>query len=171
MIVIRTLDSKAAWAAIPALADLLVEAVDAGASVSFIAPLDFGDASVYWTSVAAEVADGETILLVAERGGRLLGTVQVQLIAAPNQLHRAEISKLIVALDQRRGGLGRRLMAAAEAAAKEAGRSLLTLDTRAGDRGERLCRATGWTEAGRIPHYIRAATGRFDDAVLFYKDV
>ncbi|MBX6375244.1 MAG: GNAT family N-acetyltransferase, partial [Acetobacteraceae bacterium] len=39
-------------------------------------------------------------------------------------------------------------------AAREAGRSLLTLHARAGDDGaEALFRALGWREAGRIPGY------------------
>ena len=41
-------------------------------------------------------------------------------------------------------------MARLEQEARSAGRTLLTLDTRAGDAAERLYRAMGWHEAG--PH-------------------
>lgn len=171
MIAIRTLDASEAWAAIPALADLLVEAVDAGASVSFMAPLDFGDAVAFWTEVAGSVANGRRILVVAEQANRLVGTVFVDLVPEPNQSHRAEIAMLIVALEVRRHGVGKRLMVAAEAAAVEAGRTLLTLDTRAGDKPEKLYRSMGWTEVGRVPRYARASNGKLEDVVIFYKEL
>lgn len=171
MIAIRTLDGAEAWAAIPALADLLVEAVDAGASVSFMAPLEFGEAVGFWTEIAGQVSNGQRVLIVAEQGGRLVGCVMLNLVALPNQSHRGEITMLIVALEVRRHGVGKRLMVAAESAAAKAGRSLLTLDTRAGDKGERLYRAMGWTEIGRVPRYARASSGRLEDTVFFYKEI
>lgn len=171
MITIRTLDAAEAWAAIPALADLLVEAVDAGASVSFMAPLEFGDAMAFWTGVAGSVANGQRILIVAEQSNRLVGCVYLDLIPTPNQNHRAEIAMLIVALEVRRHGVGKRLMVVAEAEAAKLGRTLLTLDTRAGDKSEKLYRAMGWTEVGRVPRYARASTGRLEDTVFFYKEL
>ena len=171
MIAIRTLDAAESWAAIPALADLLVEAVDAGASVSFMAPLEFGDAVAFWTEIAGSVDIGRRILIVAEQDKHLVGMVYLDLVPVPNQSHRAEIAMLIVALEVRRHGVGKRLMVAAEAAAVAAGRSLLTLDTRAGDKGERLYRAMGWTEIGRVPRYARASNGKLEDTVFFYKEL
>ncbi|MFA5122642.1 N-acetyltransferase family protein [Zavarzinia sp.] len=171
MVSIRTLDAAEAWAAIPALADLLVEAVDAGASVSFMAPMEFGDAMAFWTEIAGSVAAGRRILVVAEQHNRLVGTVYLDLIPNPNQCHRAEIAMLIVALEVRRHGVGKRLMVAAEAAAAAAGRSLLTLGTRAGDKGERLYRSMGWVEFGRVPRYARSSSGKFEDTVFFYKEL
>ncbi|MDD3445702.1 MAG: GNAT family N-acetyltransferase [Zavarzinia sp.] len=171
MIAIRTLDAAESWAAIPALADLLVEAVDAGASVSFMAPLDFGDAVAFWTEIAGSVAAGKRILIVAEQANRLVGTVLVDLVPVPNQNHRAEIGKLIVALEVRRHGVGKRLMVAAEKAATAAGRTLLTLDTRAGDKPEKLYRSMGWTEFGRVPRYARASNGTLEETVFFYKEL
>lgn len=171
MIAIRTLDAAEAWAAIPALADLLVEAVDAGASVSFMAPLDFGDAVAFWTDIAGSVGAGQRILVVAEHQKRLVGMVYLDLVMEPNQSHRAVISKLVVALEVRRHGVGKRLMIGAEAAAAAAGRTLLTLDTRAGDKGERLYRAMGWVEVGRVPRYARASNGKLEDTVIFYKEL
>ncbi|MCF4166540.1 GNAT family N-acetyltransferase [Zavarzinia compransoris] len=171
MTIIRTLDTAEVWAAIPALADLLVEAVDAGASVDFLAPLDYGDAVAFWTQVAGSVGNGDCVLIVAEQAKRLIGTVCVNFVRTPNQRHRAEIDKLIVALEIRRNGLGRRLMMVAEKAAAAAGRTLLTLQTRAGDKPERLYRAMGWTEVGRVPRFARAATGRMEDTVFFYKEL
>jgi ribosomal protein S18 acetylase RimI-like enzyme len=69
----------------------------------------------------------------------------------------------------RRAGTGRALMQRAEQAARGIGRTLLTLDTRAGDAGEALYRALGWQQAGRIPGYASDATGALHDTLLFYK--
>jgi len=47
------------------LVALLQDAVDGGASVSFLAPLSTDTAASYWAKVAAEIAAGDRILLVA----------------------------------------------------------------------------------------------------------
>ncbi|MGH7042808.1 MAG: hypothetical protein ACREFY_11835, partial [Acetobacteraceae bacterium] len=39
----------------------------------------------------------------------------------------------------------------------------------AGGAAEALCRAAGWTAAGRIPGYTQNADGSLGDAVFFYK--
>ena len=46
-------DSAARW--VPQLVELLRDAVDAGASVGFLAPLSDADACQYWTEVFSEV--------------------------------------------------------------------------------------------------------------------
>lgn len=59
---------------------------------------------------------------------------------------------------------------AAEEAARAAKRTLLTLDTRAGDAGEVLYRMLGYTEAGRFPGYaLNPDRTTLHDTVLFYK--
>jgi ribosomal protein S18 acetylase RimI-like enzyme len=61
-------------------------------------------------------------------------------------------------------------MRRAEQAAQRLGRRVLTLDTGAGDEGERLYRRLGWTEGGRIPSYYLDARGTARDAVVFWKE-
>jgi hypothetical protein len=46
---------------------------------------------------------------------------------------------------------------------------MLTLDTRAGHAAERLYRAMGWQEGGRIPGYALNADGSPGDTVFFWK--
>ena len=99
----------------------------------------------------------------------LVGTVMLEFASSPNQPHRAEVQKLLVHPDTRRRGVARALMARAEAEARRAGKTLLTLDTRAGDAAENLYRAMGWHEAGRIPGYALNADRTPCDTIFFWK--
>jgi ribosomal protein S18 acetylase RimI-like enzyme len=126
----------------------------------------------FWLDLAGEVAVGSRVLLVAldDQGeGEVLGTVQLELIPWPNQPHRAEVHKLIVHTSARRRGIGRALMQAAEAEARERGRTLLTLDTAAGGPAEPLYRELGYVEAGRIPGFALEPSGALVATVVFYK--
>jgi GNAT superfamily N-acetyltransferase len=152
-----------------ALAHLLCACVDAGASVSFLPPLPLHVARAFWRDAAAEVAAGKRLLLGAWIEGALVGTVTIDLATPPNQPHRAEVQKLLVHPSVRRRGIARTLMMRAEEAALASGRTLLTLDTRAGHAGELLYRQLGWTEAGRIPGYALSADGTPCDTILFWK--
>jgi len=166
---IELLDAAAAASAERSLVDLLVACVDAGASVSFLPPLPAATARAFWKHVTAEIAAGTRLLLAGWAGGSLLGAAMLDLGTPPNQPHRAEVQKLLVHPNARRKGLGRALMQWAEQEAVRAGRSLLTLDTKAGDAAEALYRANGWQEAGRIPGYALNADGTPCDTVLFWK--
>lgn len=148
-----------------ALARLLVATVDDGASVGFLPPLDPAEALGYWSTVPGD----DTILLVAERDGKIAGTVQAQLAMRANGRRRAEIGKLLVHPDARRQGIGRQLMTSAEAAIQASGRSLVVLDTRHGDGSNALYRSLGCTEGGRIPQHARSADGGLHTTVFYYK--
>lgn len=153
------------------LAALLVDAVESGAAVSFVLPLELERAAEWWRSTLAG-ARPDTVFLVARDAEGIAGTVQLHPAWAPNQPHRAEIAKLIVHRRARRTGLGRRLMLAVEEEARRAGRDLLTLDAKGGGAAESLYRSLGWTEAGRIPRFALDPDGRaFHETVIFYKEV
>ena len=168
-IVVRALGAAEAASAEPRLADILQRCVDSGASVSFLPPLAAAAARAYWRRAAVDVAQGTRLLLAAWAGGTLAGTVQLDCGTPPNQPHRAEVQKLLVLPAHRGRGIARALMRHAEQEARAARRSLLTLDTRAGDAAETLYRALGWHAAGRIPGYALDAAGRACDTVLFWK--
>jgi len=165
------LDAHAAHHRIDQLAAVLVDAVDSGASVSFMAPFRHAEAVAYWQGVVAAVAAGRVVLLVAPAAGRVDGTVQLHLATPPNQAHRAEIAKLLVHRRARGRGIARRLMAAAERQALARGRTLLTLDTLVGGGADRLYQRLGWTRAGVIPRYARLPHGPLGDTVIFYKEL
>lgn len=168
---VQVLDAAGAASAVRALADILVACVDGGAGISFLAPLEPAAARSHMAKAARDVAQGRCVLLAAWSRGVLAGTVRVQLDMAQNQPHRAEIAKLLVHPAHRGRGLARALMAAAEAEATRAGRTLLTLDTRTGDAGERLCHRLGWTEAGHIPGYAVTMDGTLHGTTIFYKTI
>jgi acetyltransferase len=156
-------------ALLPALTVLLRDAVDGGASLGFLPPLDPDEAAAYWHSVLADVRAGSRILLVARAAGRLLGSVQLALAPKANAKHRAEVEKLCVLTAERGKGLGTALMEAAHAAALARGRSLVVLDTRRGDPAEALYRNLGYTETGVVPGFTRDARGVSHDTVFFHK--
>ena len=156
-------------AAFPSLVALLRDAVDGGASVGYLAPLGEDEARAFWVDVAADVARGSRILLVARDGEAIIGTIQLGLVQKPNGRHRAEVQKLLVLSSARRQGLGRRLMLAIEDEARLQRRSLVVLDTLQGSDAERLYRTLGYSEAGVIPYFARCDDGELYPTVVFYK--
>ena len=168
-ITIELLDAAGARAAVPALADVLIDCVERGASVSFMWPFSRERAEAFWSDVAAGVARGERLLLAARRDGMVVGTVQLILNLPENQPHRADLAKMLVHGSARRRGLGERLMRAAEAAARAAGRTLLVLDAVTGGEGERLYARLGWTKVGVIPDFALFPDGRPCDTTYFFR--
>ncbi|HEX3797991.1 MAG TPA: GNAT family N-acetyltransferase [Verrucomicrobiae bacterium] len=152
------------------LGDVLMDCVDGGASVSFMHPMNRAKADTFWQGVAASVARGERIVIVAEdKAGVIIGTVQIILNLPENQPHRGDIAKMLVHRRARRRGIAAKLLAAAEPAALDAGKTLLVLDTVTGADAERLYARHGWQRCGEIPDYGLWPDGRFCSVTLFYK--
>jgi GNAT superfamily N-acetyltransferase len=170
-IAIRTLDAAEAEARLDELADILVDAVAHGASVNFMAGFSHDGARAFWRNQLPGIAAGERRLFVGDDGRRLVATALLLFAQQPNQPHRAEIGKMLVLASARRQGLGRRLLAAAEEAAREAGRRLLMLDTESGSAGDLLYRSCGWTEFGRVPGHAFKPDGRLAETTFFYKQL
>lgn len=154
-----------------ALADVLLDCVEGGASVGFMLPLSRAKAVAFWQNVLASADRGERIVLVAEdvESKRIVGTVQVILTMPENQPHRADIAKMQVHRNARRRGIGEALMRGAEAAALEAGRTLLVLDTVTGSDAERLYTRLGWQRCGEIPGYALWPRGGYCSTTVFYR--
>ncbi|TNI25124.1 GNAT family N-acetyltransferase [Aeromonas veronii] len=146
-----------------ALITLLQDCVDSGASVGFLPPLTTEESTRYWQGVEADLAAGHRKLWLA------LEQQQLALCGKANGRHRAEVEKLMVLQTARGKGVGRALMQALEQGAHAAGRSLLVLDTRAGDVASHLYRQLGYLEAGQIPSFARNADGSLAATVIFYK--
>ncbi len=158
---------------VEALADVLLDCVEGGASVSFMLPLPRDRAVAFWQGVMAGAQRGERIVLVAEDAstGRIVGTVQLIVAMPDNQPHRADVAKMLVHRSARRLGLGEALMKAAEAEALAAGRTLLVLDTVTGGDAERLYARLGWRRCGEIPGYALWPQGGLCSTTVFYRDL
>jgi len=153
----------------PALAALLQDAVDSGASVGFLPPVPAAEAAAYWDAVGTAVREGSRVLLVARLATTVVGSVQLELAERTNAQHRAEVTKLMVHRSARRRGVGRALMLAIEREAYRRARTTLVLDTRQGDPSEALYRALGWTFAGAIPRYAKSADGDLHATAIYYR--
>ncbi|MDB5551267.1 MAG: family N-acetyltransferase [Rhizobium sp.] len=156
-----------------ALADILHASVEAGASINFILPYNMEDAADFWTrKVLPALEGGKLVMLVAWLDGRIAGTVQLDHDMPPNQRHRAELRKLMVHPDFRNRGIARALMVEIETIAGALERSLITLDTRTGDKAEPLYASLGYLTAGVIPGYCRdTVSERMDGATFMYKQL
>lgn len=151
------------------LIDLLVQAVDGGASIGWLPPMQPSAAEDYWRGRIAAIHAGTCILLLVWDHNAIVGTAQLGLEQRENGNHRAEVQKVIVHPDHRRRGIARQLMHALEEQAIQHNRSLLFLDTREGDPAEALYRGLGYVRVGAIPNYVRATGGGFEATVVYYK--
>jgi GNAT superfamily N-acetyltransferase len=156
---------------IDGLADVLIDCVEGGASVSFMHPLTRDRAVAFWRRVARGVTAGERVLLVAEDEQGLCGTVQLIFDLPENQPHRADLAKMLVHRRARRRGLGAALMRAAEAAARECGKTLLVLDAVTGGDAARLYERLGWVRVGDIPDYALMPRGELCSTTVYYRNL
>lgn len=165
---ILELDAAAIARHLDDLCRVLMDSVAQGAAISFMAPVSTAEAERFWLGdVRAALERGNRRLFGAIVDDRLAGTVQLVVGMPPNQPHRAEIAKMVVHPDARRSGLGRALMNAALEAARQAGKKLVTLDTRTGDVSEALYRSVGFEKAGVIPDYAFDPDGRARHATTY----
>jgi GNAT superfamily N-acetyltransferase len=158
-------------AQIEALAGVLIDCVEGGASVSFMHPLTRERALAFWRRVAHGVAAGERALLVAEDAQGVCGTVQLIFDLPENQPHRADLAKMLVHRRARRHGLGAALMRAAEATARECGKTLLVLDAVTGGDAARLYEHLGWQRVGDIPDYALFPQGGLCSTTVYYRNL
>jgi GNAT superfamily N-acetyltransferase len=172
-VAVRIIQPHEAHEHVGALASILIDCVEGGASVGFMLPMSQEKARGFWQGIADAVAAGERILLVAEdkASGEIIGTVQVILKQPENQPHRGDVSKMLVHRKARCRGVGAALLQAAEQAAREAGKSVLVLDTVTGSDGERLYTRLDWQRVGVIPNYALWPQGGLCSTTVFHKQI
>jgi GNAT superfamily N-acetyltransferase len=169
-VAVRRVDAHEAAACVDGLADVLVDCVEGGASVSFMLPISRDKARAFWRGVADGVERGERVLLVAETAeGDIVGTVQLITALPENQPHRADVAKMLVHRKARRRGVARKLMAALDIEARSEGRTVLVLDTVTGGDAERLYERAGWRRVGVVPKFALMPNGDYCATTFFYK--
>jgi len=166
---IRRLGVTEVHAQLDGLAAVLVDCVEGGASVGYMAPYSHEEARRVYEAYAEDVEHGRRLLLAAFADGELVGTVQVVFAPHPNQPHRADIARMLVHRSARRRGIAQMLMEHAEREALAEGKTLLMLDTVTGDSAERLYERLGWTRVGVIPGYALYPDARPCDTTVFWK--
>ena len=169
-VTVRRVGANEAAACVEGLAEVLLDCVQGGASVSFMASLTREQALGFWRGVADGVARGERVLLIAEDGGgRIVGTVQLLMNLPDNQPHRGDVAKMLVHRSARRQGIAQRLMQALDEEARAERKTVLVLDTVTGGDAERLYERAGWQRVGEVPKYALMPDGAFCGTTFFYK--
>jgi ribosomal protein S18 acetylase RimI-like enzyme len=155
------------------IAEIVADGVNGGAAISFMQPYSRDDGLRFWRDkVFPDVASGKRVLFIAYLDDAIVGTVQMDIALPPNQPHRCEVAKMVVHSRARRQGVARRLMLALEVHARAIGKTLITLDTRTGDKAESLYGSLGFRTAGVIPHYAFDPDGRATHGTTYmYKDI
>jgi ribosomal protein S18 acetylase RimI-like enzyme len=153
------------------LANLLIETVAAGGSVSFMHPLSLEAAKAFWDKSLMAADMGERAVLGAWQGKALVGTVTVLLDFPDNQPHRAEIAKLMTRVAHRGKGVASQLMRAAETLAIEKGRTLLVLDTATEGGASGLYEKLGFTLTGEIPDFALKPHGGLTGTLIYWKRI
>jgi GNAT superfamily N-acetyltransferase len=155
------------------LGTLLHDCVHTGAAVSFILPFSHDDAAAFWRDKVFPAVEAGTcrVLMARNERGRIVGTVQLDLAMPPNQPHRGEVKKLLVHPLERRSGIARSLMIRIEEQARDAKRTLLTLDT-ASVAAEQLYSSLGYVRVGVIPRFsLHPETRELEGTTIMYKEL
>jgi acetyltransferase len=169
MMEIKLLSVEEAKHCVPELIELLRDGVNNGAAMGFLAPLSYNEAEKYWLEVVEALKSPYRSLLVALEQGHVIGSAQLELASKANGLHRAEVMKVMVHTQHRRGGIGLTLMQAVEKRAVELGRTTLVLDTREHDTGEGLYLKADFVRSGVIPNFARSSDGSLHGTIVMYK--
>lgn len=150
------------------LVELVQDSVADGALLGWVATPGTKEARDYWTRTLEAVGRGERRLFVATDEHVCAGAIQLRLPAKANAVHRGEVEKLMVHTQYRRKGIGTRLMRSLETVGRDAGLSLLVLDTVSESPAARLYESLGWQKAGEVPHYARSTTGVLEPTTFYF---
>ncbi|MGF6701407.1 GNAT superfamily N-acetyltransferase [Paraburkholderia sp. MM5496-R1] len=171
-VTIRRVGANEASACVEALADVLIDCVEGGASVSFMLPISRNTALAFWRNVVESVARGERVVLIAEdHSGDIVGTVQLITAQPENQPHRADVAKMLVHRKARRRGVAHALMRELDRIAREEKKSVLVLDTVTGGDAERLYQRAGWLRVGSVPNCALMPDGAFCATTFYCKQL
>lgn len=151
------------------LAEMIIETVADGGSVSFMHPLEKEEAIKFWSNSLASADREERIVIGAYLDEKLVGTVTLLLDFPPNQPHRCEIAKMITRPSFRKKGIAKKLLQYAEEIARGKGKWLVCLDTAADGGAAGLYEKMGYIRAGVIPDFALKPYGGLTPTIVYYK--
>ena len=150
------------------LADVLVDCVEGGASVGFLAGLRHEDALQWWRRA---LDASQALTWVALDGRAVAGVVRLHPAEQQDGRHRAEVRTMLVHRRARGRGLAKALLATLERQALARGRWLLVLDTQTASPAESVYRRLGWQVGGVIPEHTLDPGGVPTATTFFWKDL
>jgi ribosomal protein S18 acetylase RimI-like enzyme len=153
------------------LRDLLVDVVDHGGAVHFMAPLAPAEAEAFWDCALESMKRGERLIFAAFDRNLLVGTASIILKSTPNAPHRAEVAKMMTLSSHRRRGIGRALLRHIEREGVKQGKTLLLLDTAAEGESSALYESEGFVFCGTVPDYYVRPYGGLGATKYYYKHV
>jgi len=153
------------------LRDLLVDVVNHGGAVHFMAPLPAAEAEAFWDGALDSMARGERLIFVALDQGLVAGTVTIILKSPPNAPYRGEVAKMMTLSSHRRRGIARALLRHAEREGLKHGKTLLMLDTAAEGGSSALYEAEGFVFCGTVPGFAYQPYGGPCATKFYYKQI
>jgi len=145
------------------------DALDAGMALGMVDPVDPDVLEASYRQLISGLDDRDRIVVIAETAGGVVGMAHLAISQAANARHRAEVQRVAVAGTSRGAGVGRRLMAALEEAAREEGLTLLWLTTH--DRTDACVfyEAIGYSKLGVMPDYSSRPDGTLWPGAIYYR--
>ncbi|MEU5209818.1 GNAT family N-acetyltransferase [Streptomyces sp. NPDC020742] len=155
------------------LCTLWADVSHAGGAVGFVPPVTREDIRPFLLGKLTALVEGRERLLVGrDDGGRVLATAYLAPSTHPLMRHWIWVYTVMVHPSLQGRGVGRRLMAAVDAAARTLdGITALRLTCRGGSGARRFYEACGYQEVGRVPGAIKVAEGDFRDEIMMWRQL
>lgn len=146
---------------------MLKRLVLGGAALGWIVPPSRAQVAEWIGGLAADVARGEAVMVVAVDAGRLAGVGCWRRYARPTLRPHVDVERLFVDPSRHGSGVGRAMLHALIDEARAQAVEVVTLDFRDGNpAAERLYRSVGFREHGRLPRFIAFGEERFDQRLF-----
>ena len=146
---------------------VLHDVVADGGAVGYLEPPDRAQTDAWLDDVLADAATGNGALVVATVDGTVQAMGTWRRERSPVFRTSAEVGKVMAHPDARGLGLGRRVVSALVADARDKDLELLTLGVRGNNHGTiQLYEELGFREYGRLPNRIVVGDDRFDDVKM-----
>ena len=155
---------------VDALTALWAKVTNAGGSVGFVAPVTEDEVRPHTVAILARVIDGSDTLVALTEGDNIVAWCVLAANDSPPRQGWRNVRHVQVDPDCQRGGLGGRLLDAAEAVARGVlNLEALSLKARTGTGAVDFYRRHGFVEVGRLPRAVRIAADDYRDDIIMWR--